>query len=74
MNSTLRAQGGKTWIVHISSKLPPEPKATKHEIWAGQFYSPGAYTIFHHTRAENTTFVFLWVESESSSFGQGMVK
>ena len=31
----------------------------KHEIWAGQFYSRGAYTIFHQTRAENTTFEFL---------------
>ena len=28
-------------------------------MWAGQFYSRGAYTIFHHTRAENTTFAFL---------------
>ena len=28
-------------------------------MWAGQFYSRGAYTIFPHTEAENDTFPFL---------------
>ena len=28
-------------------------------MWAGQFYSRGAYTIFPHTDAENDTFPFL---------------
>ena len=40
----------KTRTVHISCK---------HEMWAGQFYSRGAYTIFPHTEAENDTFPFL---------------
>ena len=31
----------------------------KHEIWVSQLHSRDAYTIFHHTRAENTTFAFL---------------
>ena len=30
----------------------------KRELCAGQFFVHGAYTIFHHTRAENTTFAF----------------
>ena len=27
-------------------------------MWAGQLYSREAYTIFHNTRDENTTFAF----------------
>ena len=41
------------------TKKEPKAKGGKHEIWTGQFYCRGAYTIFHHTRAENTTFAFL---------------
>ena len=29
-----------------------------HELWAGQFYSRGAYTIFPHIEAENAIFPF----------------
>ena len=36
-----------------------EGEAGKHKMWAGQFFSLGAYTIFRHTRAENNTFAFL---------------
>ena len=44
----------KTWTVHSSCKL----LRSKHQLSAGQFYSRGVYTIFRHTRAENTTFPF----------------
>ena len=36
-----------------------EGEGGKHEMWAGQFYSRGAYTIFQYTRAENATFAIL---------------
>ena len=42
------------WIVTRA-----EGEGDKHEMWAGQFFSRGAYTIFHHARVENTTFAFL---------------
>ena len=48
----------KTWTVHILCKLQLI-SCGKHEMWAGQFYSRGAYTIFPHTEAENDTFPFL---------------
>ena len=54
----------KTWTVHISCK-------GKHEMWAGQFYSRGASTIFRHTRAENTTFAFLSRERKWYYFRAG---
>ena len=38
-----------SWPVQSTCKLTPEPKALYHHV---------AYTIFHHTRAENTTFAF----------------
>ena len=44
-----------------------------HELWAGQFYSRGAYTIFRHTRAEIPHSRFR-AGSESGTFGQGMAK
>ena len=40
----------------------------KQEMWAGQFYSHGVYTIFHHTPGRFS------VRSESGTFGQGMEK
>ena len=43
-----------------SGGLRTFPPAGKHErCAAGQFYSRGAYTIFHHTLDENITFAFL---------------
>ena len=42
----------KTWTIQISCKCT-------HEMWAGRFYSRGAYTIFPHTEVENDTFPFL---------------
>ena len=47
----------KTWTVYISCKLPPSPSAREsvnHEMWAGQFYSRGAYTFFRHSRRKVT--------------------
>ena len=49
----------KTWTIHISYKLWLMEVVGKREMWAGQFYSRGAYTIFHHTQAENSIFAFL---------------
>ena len=43
----------KTWTVHSSCK------SCKHELWAGQFFSRGSYTIFRQTRPKNTTFPLL---------------
>ena len=51
----------KTWAVHNLFKWVLEPKVrVANKMWAEQFYSRGAYTIFHRTETENTyTFVFL---------------
>ena len=45
----------KTRIVHSSCKLTPEPAA---QLWAEQFYSRGAYTIFPHIETKNAIFPF----------------
>ena len=42
----------KTWTVAFGSGV------NSHELWAGQFYSRGAYTIFPHIEAENDIFPF----------------
>ena len=57
----------KTVITRIVYYAPREeklglssaPVANLHEMWAGQFYSRAAYTIFTHTQAENATFPLL---------------
>ena len=47
--------------VALSPSIPSiaEAEGGKHELWAGQFSTHGAYTIFHHTRAGKTTFAFM---------------
>ena len=45
----------ETWTVHSLCELQP-CQIRKHEMWAGQFFAHGAYTIFHHTLAESTIF------------------
>ena len=35
-----------------------EGEGGKRELWPGQFYSRGAYTIFPHIEAENAIFLF----------------
>ena len=45
-----------------------------HELWSEQFSPHGAYTIFYHTRVENTTFAFLSWERKYGTYGQDMVK
>ena len=44
------------YLVEIATRA--EGEGGKHEMWAGQFYSRGAYTIFPHIEAENAMFPF----------------
>ena len=48
----LRKNLGRPHLVYIATWA--EGKGGKHKMWAGQFYFRGVYTIFHHTRAENS--------------------
>ena len=56
--SFLASVWGKIVYARGRKKLKGRAKGEggKHEMWAGQFYSRGAYTIFPQTGAENYTF------------------
>ena len=55
--------GNSRYITHLGRKKIGQSisgvNCGTHVMWAGQFYSRGVYTIFHHTEAENDTFPFL---------------
>ena len=55
--------GNSRYITHLGRKKIGQTisgvNCGTHAMWAGQLYSRGAYTIFHHTETENDTFPFL---------------
>ena len=65
----------KTWTVHISCKLLPEPKTTVANICYGVALFISALCILFFTipgpKIPHSRF---WAGSESGTFGQGMVK
>ena len=45
-------------IIYYAPREEKTCEGGKHELWADQFYSRGAYTIFPHFESENAIFPF----------------
>ena len=59
-NSILHNKGGKELASpeHVQIATRSEGEGGKHVFWGGPLYPHVAYTMFHHTWAENITFTF----------------
>ena len=65
----------KTWTVHISCKLPPEPKArvANTSCWLANFI-PVVRILFFAIPGPKTPHSRFGAERECGTFGQGMAK
>ena len=65
----------KTWSVHISCKLPPEPKASVANTRCGSAnFTPVKRILFFTIPGPKILHSRFWAGRECGTFGQGMVK